>query len=800
MTMTSKDANRSPAVPCDGTALLNRLPVAVLKLDADMKVRLANAGGLRFLGLRAGTTVKGRALSDAAVEPISRQLGELGMKVLKTREPANLRSLPHDGLMWDVDVNVDDCGLVVTAVDVTQRVKDATQAQAMAQLAAERLTVSALEAQDARDREAKARADAELRQQWLDAVFASMAEPVIAYGADGRVVTTNRAAQEYLGADLVRLDCREIARLLEVRRVDGSIVAAQDLPGARALRGETVTDERLCPRVAQGVRTVIASSAPIMKDGRIRGAVVVFTDVGCLEETSAALRKSEERFRAVLENSLDAAYRCDVGSDTYEYLSPVIERITGYPAREFLSQGVDYFLSCIHPDDRHAVDEGMRRLEAGGNGSVLRYRFRCKDGTLRWLADAVVLHATSDGRPAFYAGSIRDITEAKAAEEAVQQANDKLREADQRKNEFLAVLSHELRNPLAPIRNSVYISERATPGGEQSKRALSVIDRQVTHLGRIIDDLLDVTRISRGKVRLQPELTDLNEIVHQAGEDVRGLLRDAGIAFEIQIADHPVRALVDRTRIAQVLGNLLHNAIKFTPKGGRVTLALRQIENQAAVQIRDTGAGMAPQLIEHLFEPFVQAAQTLDRSRGGLGLGLALAKGLVDLHGGSVSAESDGPGKGSTFTVRLPLPPALPETSDRGDRRPTRRIRVLVIEDNLDAALSLKEVLEMSDHLVDVAFDGNQGIQKARQDIPDLILCDIGLPGVDGFEVAKTLRADARLARTYLVALSGYALQEDIERSLEAGFDRHLSKPPDMALLEKVIAETAGRAGGGGSG
>lgn len=667
MPMTSKSS--SAAALCDRPKLLNRLPVAVIELDTDLKLRAANTRGAHLLGIGENARLEGRELTRAARAEICGPIVELCQRALKTEATASVRGLDSDGVVWDLDVNAHGRSLVVTAVDVTQRAHDAAQAQAMAQKAAERLTVSALDAQEARDREAGARAEAELRQQRLDAVFASMAEPVIVFGAEGRIEGTNRATRDLLGADLTGLSCEELGRRLEMRRLeDATLIAAQDLPAARALRGEAVISERLRVRGTQGLRTMLASSAPMTKDGHIHGAVVVFTDISTLEQTT----------------------------------------------------------------------------------------------------------------------------------EALQQANARLREIDQRKNEFLAALSHELRNPLAPIRNSVYISERATPGGEQAKRALSVIDRQVTHLGRIIEDLLDVTRISRGKIRLQPEVMDLNEIVRAAGEDVRGLLRDAGIAFELQVAERPVRAKVDRTRIAQVLGNLLHNALKFTARGGRIALSLHETETQAVIQIQDTGAGMEPLLIHHLFEPFVQAAQTIDRSRGGLGLGLALVKGLVDLHGGTVGAESEGPGKGSIFTVRLPLATeAKPELSGQGGPGSARRqLRILVIEDNVDAAQSLKEVLQLDDHLVDLAFDGNQGIAKGRQDVPDLVLCDIGLPGVDGYGVAKALRADPRLARTTLVALSGYALQDDVERSNDVGFDHHMSKPPDMAVLEKILAEAAGRLGG----
>jgi signal transduction histidine kinase len=388
--------------------------------------------------------------------------------------------------------------------------------------------------------------------------------------------------------------------------------------------------------------------------------------------------------------------------------------------------------------------------------------------------------------------------ERKWAEEALWQANRQLLEADRRKNEFLAMLSHELRNPLAPIRNSVYILEHAAPGGEQAKRARQVIDRQVQHMARLIDDLLDITRISRGKIHLQREQVDLNALVRGTVEDQRDQYAKSGIALEVKGPAVPLYVDGDPTRLAQVFGNLLHNSVKFTPRGGRTVLHIEaDAQGHAVVRVRDNGVGMSPETLAHLFEPFVQAAQTLGRTRGGLGLGLALVKGLVEMHGGEVTAHSEGEGKGAEFTVTLPLQPqAGPRPAlTHLPGRPASARRVLVIEDNEDAAESLREVLELDDHAVTVAYSGPMGIEVARRLQPDVVLCDIGLPGMDGYGVARALRADPdpRLRSTFLVALSGYASQEDVTRSKEAGFDRHVAKPPSIEVLEKLIQEASAR-------
>jgi two-component system CheB/CheR fusion protein len=396
-----------------------------------------------------------------------------------------------------------------------------------------------------------------------------------------------------------------------------------------------------------------------------------------------------------------------------------------------------------------------------------------------------------------------DVTERKQTEKIRQEsearlheAGEALREADRNKNQFLAVLSHELRNPLAPITNSLFILDRAVPGGEQARRAQAVIGRQVGQLARLVDDLLDVTRISSNKLKLQRKRLDLNQLVLHVVADHRPQFEKNEVHIEHCPAPKPVFVDGDWNRLTQVVGNLLQNAAKFTGPGGdmRVSVSTDSETKWAVVRVADTGVGMAPEMLARLFEPFAQADTTLDRSKGGLGLGLTLAKGLVDLHGGTITAHSAGVGRGAEFVVRLALAPeetvsgepVRPRTAAPGGRR-----RVLIIEDNIDAADSLREALQFSEHEVEVAYTGPAGIAKARACKPEVVLCDIGLPGMDGFEVARTFRADNALKGTRLVALSGYALPEDLQRAQEAGFDQHLAKPPSMESLEEVLVSTS---------
>jgi PAS domain S-box-containing protein len=375
------------------------------------------------------------------------------------------------------------------------------------------------------------------------------------------------------------------------------------------------------------------------------------------------------------------------------------------------------------------------------------------------------------------------------AERALREREQILREADRRKDEFLGMLSHELRNPLAPIRNSVYILNHVDPAGDQAERARSVIERQAAHLTRLVDDLLDVTRIARGKIELRLAQLDLRETVLRAADDFRVMMDERGLEFRTVLPPAKVLASADATRVTQVIGNLLHNAAKFTQRGDAVTLSLVPVDGAAEIRVRDTGAGIDAAVLPHVFDAFVQGQHTLARSEGGLGLGLSLVKGITELHGGTVRAESGGRGRGAEFVVRLPLPAQAaaqdrprPAASKAGSDR-----RVLVVDDNRDAADTMAEIVEMLGHRAEVAYDGLSAIQKARETSPEVVLCDIGLPGMSGYEVAKALRALAG-DRVLLVAVTGYAQPEDVRRAIESGFDRHLAKPPRAEDIERLLA------------
>jgi PAS domain S-box-containing protein len=378
---------------------------------------------------------------------------------------------------------------------------------------------------------------------------------------------------------------------------------------------------------------------------------------------------------------------------------------------------------------------------------------------------------------------------ARAAE--LEAAGESLREADRRKDDFLAMLGHELRNPLGPIRSAVEMLRIDGLSDAERREMRDVIERQVIHMARITDDLLDVSRISRGKVLLRREPVDLAKLARDAARDFAGEIADAGLGLRLEAPAEPVWSHGDKTRLAQVIGNLLHNAVKFTERGGTVTLAVRADAEAktAIVEVADTGIGMEPEVVGRVFETFSQADRSLDRSRGGLGLGLALVKGLVELHGGGVEAASEGLGRGSRFTIRLPIatPPDL-HRATTAEGSAALPLRILVVDDRRDAVHTLAVLLRRIGHEVATAADGEAGLRAARDFRPQVVVSDIGLPKMDGYQLARAIRRDRELAETYLIAASGYGQIEDQRRALEAGFNDFLTKPVGLEDLRRALA------------
>jgi two-component system CheB/CheR fusion protein len=392
----------------------------------------------------------------------------------------------------------------------------------------------------------------------------------------------------------------------------------------------------------------------------------------------------------------------------------------------------------------------------------------------------------------------RETRSDKQAEEVIrdlQRRIDELAGAERRKDQFLAMLAHELRNPLAPIRNAVELMRQVETGDPSFQPAREMVERQVKHLARLVDDLLDVSRINQGSIRLRKEVVDLGTIVQRAVEATRALIDSRGHELKVDLPTDRVRLEADPTRLEQVIANLLNNAAKYTMPGGQIRVQAAQDGNEAVVRVRDNGIGVPPDVLDRVFEPFVQSEGSLARSEGGLGIGLTLVRSLVEMHGGSVEAHSPGLGQGSEFVVRLPArvpaekPTAIPGIPPEIETPYSARgLRVLVVEDNLDAAESLAALLRLWGHDVRVVHDGLKAIDEAHRQHPEVVLLDIGLPGLDGYQVAKRLREDAELDGTLLVAMTGYGQPDDRRRSREAGIHHHFVKPVEPFVLRTLLA------------
>jgi len=589
-------------------------------------------------------------------------------------------------------------------------------------------------------------------------------DPILRISDDLEVVYANDAARESL---------RSLG-LAAGAALPPAISAVVDRAQARG--------QRTRGEISAGDRVFSLSVVPVRD-----GFNVYAHDITARERAEQALVEGEERLRgamqrleSLLENSPLAVVEWSVDFHITRW-SRGATRMFGWSAEETYGRRIDE-LTLVYPEDWPLVQQVMGDMLNGNRPrNVSKNRNVRKDGSTihcEWYNSTVT---DSAGKLTSVLSLVLDVTERKHVEQ-------ELREANRRKDEFLGMLSHELRNPLAPIRNALFILERAEPSGPQARRAREVAGRQVSHLTRLVDDLLDVTRIVRGKIELRRLPLDLAGVARRAGEDYAALLSERGVDLVSAVPPEPVWIDGDETRLAQAIGNLLQNAAKFTPSGGRVTLSVTTGDT-AEVHVRDTGRGITRELMSHIFDPFVQADQTLDRTDGGLGLGLALVKGLVQLHGGTVAATSDGPGTGADFTIRLPLlrrATRAARVAD-GETATVGRSRILVVDDNPDAAESLADLVRLFGHDAEVAFDGASAVAKARAGGFDVVLCDIGLPGMSGYEVAKALRADAGKP-VRLIAVSGYAQPEDVQRSMEAGFDAHVAKPPDPARLEALLA------------
>jgi len=592
---------------------------------------------------------------------------------------------------------------------------------------------------------------------------------------EGRYVFANETAVRAFGRSREELYGRTDADLFPRDTTAGFVDNDR-----RALEAASGVDVIETLAHTDGPHHSLVSKFPIpVPDGPsyIGGIAIDITD---REVVEATLRESEARFRNMADNA------------------PVLIWVAGLGGREYVNRETLRFLGCsledvrgaawqdyIHPEDRPAyvavVEQGFQHHDIIEG----HFRLRRADGEYRWMRSTAMPRFTEDGTFLGFVGCSVDITE-------IKQSQDKLREADQRKDEFLATLAHELRNPLAPLRYSLEIL-RMEGGNPAVSRVHEMMERQINHMDRLVDDLLDVSRITRGKIELRRSRVDLATVVRTALETSKPLIELADHQLTLSLPSEPLVLDADPIRLAQVLANLLNNAAKYTDDGGKIWLTARREGHEVVISIRDSGIGIPDPLLHKVFGLFSQADQSVSRTRGGLGIGLTLAKRLTEMHGGRIEARSAGEGKGSEFLVTLPLaadvPPSLTGAgadADQNTRPP--RCRILVVDDNRDSADALGLLLEASGAEVRVVYDGPSAIEAFDACHPSIVLLDLGLPGMDGYEVAARLRERPESRDARLIALTGWGHPEARRRSREVGFDRHLVKPVKLETLRALLA------------
>jgi PAS domain S-box-containing protein len=512
----------------------------------------------------------------------------------------------------------------------------------------------------------------------------------------------------------------------------------------------------------------------------------IVRDITERKRAEAELRDAEERMRSVVNHVVDGIITIDEHG-SIESFNPAAQQIFGYGPAEVMGKNV----KLLMPEPYHSEHDGyIHNYVTTGHAKIIgigrEVTGRKKDGSVFPMELAV--SAFHIGNRRYFTGIVRDITERKRLQDELQQRLHDLADADRQKNEFLAMLSHELRNPLAPMRNALYLLKNVRQPDGGMEQVHGMMERQLQQLVRLVDDLLDVSRIIRGKIDLRRERVDLRQAVERAAETARPVIDAYGHELTLSLPGEPVPVSGDLVRLAQAISNLLTNAAKYSKAAAPIELALMRDGGEALVTVKDRGVGISAELLPRIFDLFVQGEHALARSQGGLGIGLTLVKRLIEMHEGSVAAFSEGPGRGSEFRIRLPIvavTEAQPGSHEPSAIGPPRR--VLVVDDNVDAAESIGKILKLFGHDVRCEYEGRSALSAAREYEPDVIVLDIGLPGMDGYEVARQLRAMKAGKAVRIVAVTGYGQEEDRRRSRESGFDQHLTKPVDPEALQAFV-------------
>jgi PAS domain S-box-containing protein len=551
--------------------------------------------------------------------------------------------------------------------------------------------------------------------------------------------------------------------------------------------GERFEYESRFRRADGEYRWHVSRGVPMRNEtGQIVMWVGANTDIHDIKLIELALQDSEIRYRRLFETAKDGILILDTESGRITDANPFMGELLGYSHERFLGKEL-WEIGLF--SDKSANEAAVRTLQDKG---YIRYEHLPLETSQGLRVEVeVVANAYREDHHKVIQCNIRDITERRKLEKQMQEQAAGLADLHRRKDEFLAMLSHELRNPLAPIANAVQLLSLQKNEGQVQQKARTIIERQVGQLTRLIDELLEVSRITTGRIHLQLEQVVLNGIVERAVETARPLINQRRHELTVSASPQPISLNADAARLEQVVVNLLANAAKYTAGGGHIWLSVQQEGDEAVLRVRDTGVGIAPELLPHIFDLFTQADRSLDRSEGGLGIGLCLVQRLVEMHGGKVQASSV-PGQGSEFVVRLPVmmapAPQSPSTDIKTAEPIGPSLRVLVVDDNVDAAETLEMLLKESGHDVRTVHDGPTALETSLDYQPSVVLLDIGLPGMNGLEVAKKMREQPILKNIVLIAMTGYGQEADRQRSQEAGFDHHLVKPFSFRQLQQVLA------------
>ena len=636
----------------------------------------------------------------------------------------------------------------------------------------------------------RAQVRAKDRGETLRVTLRSIGDGVITTDVGGRVVSINDVAESLSGWTRDEAVGQPLDAVFRI--VNEDTRAPVDNPATRALRDGVIVglaNHTVLIRKDGSECPIDDSAAPIRNEqGVVTGCVLIFRDVSDqrrIQRDKASQLITARLLASIIESSDDAIISKSLDG-VIQTWNAAAERLFGYPAE----QAIGRHISLVIPPERLAEEDHIiASLKAGRRIEHFETERVRSDGRRIFVSLTVSPIKDATGQVVGASKIVRDFTERRQLEDHLRSLAADLSEADRRKNEFLAMLAHELRNPLAPISNAAR-ALRISGRDEQSLRSASeMLERQVAQMARLVDDLLDMSRITRGKIELRKERIELAPIIHQAVEAVRSQYRSMNHELTVTLPTQPVYLDADPARLAQVVGNLLNNACKFTDRGGRVSLIVEPGDDEVVVRVRDNGIGISAEHLPRLFEMFAQVDTSLERSRDGLGLGLTLVKTLVELHDGTVHAHSDGPGRGSEFTLRLPTAAETAPAAEPSAIRtaPATGRRILIVDDNEDGAESLAMLLTFGGHETHMAHDGRQAIEAAERLRPDAVLLDIGLPLMNGYEVCRRIRSEPWGKHLTMVALTGWGQDEDRHRSTEAGFDAHMVKPVNHDLLLKLL-------------